>query len=286
MDSGCVLESAAKWADIYLTKGGSMRTKVLGVAMVVMLLCVGVEAQLGNYICVHRTKDIPYGKIGAMYFDSEPLGDTIPEGIAFRWAFAHPWQGPFPWSMDTLVFEPVCNCPLPIKRIRIYRGGENLLLVDRFAPEDSVRWDMEESSDHSMLFADTALVIDHKYTEPEWFSLGLLFWYILPQTLHADSGDSMEVVLSYIPEYHGSSEADSGERHGYRMQPSPRLRNGAAAQPGTYRIVNVSGENVAVVKQQPPASVTRAESGLAAGVYFYRQSDNAVQPHSGKTFIR
>jgi len=270
-----------------------MRTKVLGVAMVVMLLCVGVEAQLGNYICVHRTKDIPYGKIGAMYFDSEPLGDTIPEGIAFRWAFAHPWQGPFPWSMDTLVFEPVCNCPLPIKRIRIYRGEEDLLLVDRFAPEDSVRWDCTRDGVGLPFYVfrllDTALVMDRPDRESsgqEWASISHPFWYILPQTLHADSGDSMEVVLSYIPEYHGSSEADSGERHGYRMQPSPRLRNGAAAQPGTYRIVNVSGENVAVVKQQPPASVTRAESGLAAGVYFYRQSDNAVQPHSGKTFIR
>ncbi len=269
-----------------------MRRGISGAALATILAAMAVSPQQGNYISVHRTKDIPYGKIGAMYFGPENDGDTMPDGIAFRWECPSP-----AWSMDTLVFKPVCNCPLPIKRIRIYRGEEDLLLLDRFAAEDSVGWDSEsnyafdeEEGKYLFCFCDTALVIDHPDRESsgqEWSFMSALFWYILPQTLHADSGDSMEVVLSYIPEYHSASEADGGERHGYRVVPSTPASTVHGGEGNAYHVVAADGALAATLRERPDSKHACNEAGLAPGVYLYRQCTNGTRPStSGVVVVR
>ncbi len=269
--------------ETYQAEGEGMRMRRLGglLTVAVLLVAVNTHAQLGNSLHLYNGRDDEgYGRqlIGAIWFDFP--GDTTEDGISYRWACAYE-----PWSMDTLMFQPACNCPLPIKRIRIFRGAEDVLLVDRFPPEDSVRWNMDESGDHILRLADSALVVDHTYTEPEWFSISVPFWYIPPESIRAQSSDSMEIVFSYIPPYQHVSEVDTAGRQGFLQAPIPGPAGGGAGS-SSYHLLTIDGALATTGKGTPPASLRSCEAGLAPGVYVYRHNGMSRATAAGMTIVR
>ncbi len=271
-------------SDIHACKGGTMRRIMLALALVTGVLAAGADAQLCDWIYVNNRVDPGNADLGVVILGVDsPLPhaiDTVPEGIRFRWTLG--LHGDESWAIDSLVFQPCCNGPLSIKRIRIHRDGQEVLNLRWFIARDSILWGKEDPmSCPALVHADTALIVHCGER-----ILGNFFWYAPFEPFEVHTGDSMEMVFSNIPPLvNPSLGADRPERHGYRQAPGSAPPGDDSPGAGYY-LVSVDGAVAHSTASRGAATSSSIPDALAPGVYFWRRSNGVCQIPGRITVIR